>query len=99
MRKGVPGVKGTQYRRGVPGKPGDHGHFLMVYYNLRSGKVERVKLPSYGGNYEVELDNLVVDWGEGLIVAKKKGRSDRGNGKNRMRDKNRGRRAGEEELP
>ena len=61
----------TAHRKGVPGIPPNHGHFLMHFLNLRTGKVNKVKLNSNSYRNFVEMDGLQVDWDGGNILVKK----------------------------
>ena len=69
LTNGVTGVEGTKQIEVTPGLP---GYFSMIFYNLRSGRVEKIRLPTHFGKNLLEMENLSVDWDEGLILAKKK---------------------------
>ena len=71
VKKGVPGVKGTSSRKGTPGRPGNHGYFIMRFYNLRTGNVKTVRLTSKAYKHLVDLDDVVVDWDSGNILVRK----------------------------
>ena len=71
VKKGVTGVKGTAYKKGVAGIPGDPGHFLMHFLNLKTKLVKKVKLSGNGTSQMVDLENVVMDWDSGHILVKK----------------------------
>ena len=71
VTKGVPGTKPTAHRKGVPGIPPNHGHFLMHFLNLRTGQVSKMKLNSSSYRNFVDMDGLQVDWDGGNILVKK----------------------------
>ena len=74
MRRGVPGVAGTSKTRGVPGKPGDHGHFKMVFFNLRTGNAQAIRLPTLSsGSMRMEAGQLKADWDGGKLLVKADG--------------------------
>jgi len=66
------GVKEKKINKDRPIQPEDHGYFVMVYHNLRSGKVEKIKLPTRSGKNILEMDSLSADWDYGSILARKK---------------------------
>ena len=71
VKKGVAGVKGTSDRKGVAGIPGNPGHFLMHFLNLRTGLVRKVKLSGNSSSQLVDLEYVVMDWNSGHILIKR----------------------------
>ena len=72
VRRGIPGVAGTSSRKGTPGRAGDHGYFLMHFFNLRTGGVKQVKVSSRAYKHLVDLDEVVMDWDSGNILVRKR---------------------------
>ena len=72
VKRGIPGVKGSGNRKGIPGTPGNPGHFRMVYYNLRTKKQISTRIISSDTRKcFVDLEDVQVDWDSGSILVKK----------------------------